>query len=332
MANKERFATDFMQLKEVFADIFNFFLYGGKEKILPQQLHEKSTEILDIRKSSAVKKQSMQQSSDLLCLLSMEDDLHSYLLLGIGNPAPVHSVLPIRSMLYSALQYRDQIKWITKQKRIEQQHAAEHVETFNTAPQSSSKLSDVLPKEDFLRPVITLVIYLGTEPWKYPRSVHQMLTDAPLELLEYLPDYQLHLIEPASLSDEQLMKFQSNLREILLCFKHANDKERFHTILRDPRFTAMQYEAAVLLTEFADLKLNLDENQKGGTIDMFSAFEQIKEDCKREGQTLGNFEARLAAVKALLNNLNLDVDAAMKALDIPTEQQDLIRKQFTPVS
>ena len=85
------------------------------------------------------------------------------------------------------------------------------------------EFSSVFQKEDRLHPVITVVIYFSTDPWDGPRSVHEMLSDIPPELLDYIPNYKLHLIEPAALSDEQLQKFQSNLREVLLFIKYAKD-------------------------------------------------------------------------------------------------------------
>ena len=341
MANKEILTKEYMQLKDVFADVFNFFLFDGKEVIQPQQLREKNTDIFDIRRLPSAKKQPVQQFRDLLCLLSMTDDTHSYLLLGIENQTQVQYALPIRGMLYDALQYRDQIKLITKQRRLERQQAAaqeNHVtpaeqpwsDVPNVSANTSAEFLSGFQKEDRLHPVITVVIYFCTDPWYGPRSVHDMLSEISPELLEFIPNYKLHLIEPAALSCEQLQKFQSNLREILLCIKYANDKERLDTIIQDPRFGAVQYEAAAILNEFADLKLDLTDNHKGGTINMLPGFEQLREDYKRQGQALGSFETQLTCVKSLMANLNLDIEAAMKALDISEEQQALILKQLTP--
>ena len=47
MATKDVLTKEYMQLKDVFADVFNFFLFDGKPVIQPQQLREKNTEIFD---------------------------------------------------------------------------------------------------------------------------------------------------------------------------------------------------------------------------------------------------------------------------------------------
>jgi hypothetical protein len=59
---------------------------------------------------------------------------------------------------------------------------------------------------------------------------------------------------------------------------------------------------------------------------MFIGFEQLKEDYKRQGK----LESLLISVKSLMTNLNLDIEAAMKALNISEDQQEVIRTEITP--
>ena len=336
MSLKDVVTKDYMQLKDVFADVFNFFLHDGKPVIQSHQLKEKSTEIFDIRKHPSGKSQAVQRYRDLLCILSMEDPKQSYLLLGIENQTQVHYAMPIRNMLYDALQYRDQIKLITKQHRIERQKALDQ----QSESQTSAEFLSGFSKDDKLHPVITLVVYFGSEPWDGPRCVHEMFADTAPELLAFVPNYPLHLIEPAALSDESLKKFQTNLREILTCIKYSNNKERLDEVMHDPRFNAVQYEAAVLLNEIIDLKLNIPDAQKGDAVNMCIAFDQIKENCKRQGleeghaqghaqgHAAGLFEANLAAVQSIMHNLNLDLNEALAAMNLPLEQQELIRQKI----
>ena len=152
---------------------------------------------------------------------------------------------------------------ITKKCRLEWQHAEQQ--------QLQNNALKEFQKEDLLHPVITVVLYFGSDPWAGPRSVHDMLADLPPELLEFIPDYKLHLIELASLSDSQLQKFQSHLREVLFCLKHANHKEQLHTLLQDPQFRAIPYEAAALLNEFLGLNFDLTGKQKGDIISLCTA-------------------------------------------------------------
>ena len=153
---------------------------------------------------------------------------------------------------------------------------------------------------------------------------------------------------PFSMGRQLLKKFQTNLREILTCIKYSNNKERLDEVMHDPRFNAVQYEAAVLLNELIDLKLNIPDTQKGDAVNMCIAFDQIKEDCKRQGleeghaqghaqgleqghaqgRTAGLFEANLAAVQSIMHNLNLDLNEALAAINLPLEQQELIRQKI----
>lgn len=69
-----------------------------------------------------------------------------------------------------------------------------------------------------LCPVITLVLYFGTEPWSGPTSLHDML-DLPEELKEYVPDYKINLVQVAFLPDETIAQFQSDFQIVAEFFK-----------------------------------------------------------------------------------------------------------------
>ena len=48
-----------------------------------------------------------------------------------------------------------------------------------------------LKKEDRLVPVITLVLYMGEDPWNAAKRLHDLLdfSEIPHELRDYVPDY-----------------------------------------------------------------------------------------------------------------------------------------------
>lgn len=62
-------------------------------------------------------------------------------------------------------------------------------------------------KEDVLKPVVTLVIHFGADEWDAPLSLHEMMGTQNEKLMHYVQDYQIHLIDPAKLTEEDLKKF-----------------------------------------------------------------------------------------------------------------------------
>ena len=89
-------------------------------------------------------------------------------------------------------------------------------------------------KEDRLTPVITLVVYFGTERWDAPRSVHQMFDQTYGEhMMSFVPDYKINLLEPAALSDEDLAQFTTDFGRIMEFLQCSNDKQRRNELLAE---------------------------------------------------------------------------------------------------
>lgn len=63
-------------------------------------------------------------------------------------------------------------------------------------------------------PVITLVLYFGSERrWKKPRSLFEQM-EVPVEFRPYVNDYKINVFEIAYLTDEQVKCFKSDFRII----------------------------------------------------------------------------------------------------------------------
>lgn len=80
-------------------------------------------------------------------------------------------------------------------------------------------------KEDKLILVITLVVFFSPDPWDGPMTLREMMSVKDRRLLPLVPDYQVYLIAPSGLSDEELDKFHTTLREVLAFIKYSKDME-----------------------------------------------------------------------------------------------------------
>jgi hypothetical protein len=115
MSDKDTATKKYMQDKETFADAFNFFLYGGRQVIDPGKLEPLDTASIALPYGDNGKAVSMQKYRDILKKLTvMRDGRATYLMLGIENQSEVHYAMPVRNMLYNAIQYANQVEEIAK--------------------------------------------------------------------------------------------------------------------------------------------------------------------------------------------------------------------------
>ena len=53
-----------------------------------------------------------------------------------------------------------------------------------------------------------------------------------MEILSYVENYRIHLIDPAKLTEEELNKFSTSMREVMGYIKYSNNKEKLLDFLR----------------------------------------------------------------------------------------------------
>ena len=224
MSKKDTVTKAFMRENTVFADAFNYLIFGGKQVIQPEHLQElDTTELIQLTvKGKKLQNEAVQKYRDILkAAVIMEDENADYLMLGIENQTEVHYAMPVRNMIYDALQYGNQVSAI----------AAQHTKEKNAA--TPAEFISGFHKSDKLRPVITLVVHFGADPWDGATSLHEMMDLPREEMRAFIQDYKIHLIDPAAIEPEELEKFSSSLREVLGCIKYSNDKEKLSSFIRN---------------------------------------------------------------------------------------------------
>ena len=79
--------------------------------------------------------------------------------------------------------------------------------------------------EDRLIPSITVTIFFGSEEWDGPLSLFDMMDVPDPDVFAYMDNYHVRLIAPAQMPDEEIMKFQSSLREVMLFIKFRRSRK-----------------------------------------------------------------------------------------------------------
>ena len=161
-------------------------LFHGKREVKEEELAETGTE--------------SQYKADDSVLHAQERDVAKYwkkgkirlALYGLENQTTIDYKMPMRILNYDGMSYRSQL----------------------------------LKDENEVYPVITLVLYFGTDrQWKKPLSLYEMFS-VPEELKEYINDYKINVFNIAYLSEEQVNMFTSDFKIVADYFvqKRKNGK------------------------------------------------------------------------------------------------------------
>ena len=191
MGTKDIKTKKYMESVEHFADAFNYFLYGGRQVIQADHLEEvDATEIGIIWQNDS--EEVVQKYRDVLksCVI-MWDGYITYIYLGVENQSDIHYAMPVKNMIYDALNYGRQVSERAKEHRKEKDL-------------SGDEFLSGFSKTDKLKPVITLTIYFGADEWDAPRCLFDMIELIPPELEKYIDNYRLNLIIPKEIKDFSL--------------------------------------------------------------------------------------------------------------------------------
>ena len=302
-----------MKNNSVFADAFNYFIYDGKQVIKPENLHELDTTEIAIPFGNR-NEEAVQKFRDLLkAAVFMADDDMVYLVLGVENEAEVKFAEPVKTGLYDFLQYSKQV----------QQTAARHREAKDWKGHDDGEFLSGFYRDDRLTPVITLVILFGPKKWDGPRTLHEMMSVQDRDILKYVADYKLNLIEPAAMGTDDLDRLHSSLRAVLGFIKYSNDGDELDVFLSKERgLRALDVEAARVIKACANTEIEIDEKAK--VIDVCKAEREMREKASEKArlETLKN------DVRNVMEFFKVGVEEAMKALKVGEEDQTILMKMI----
>lgn len=170
MGEKDISEKILINYNDVFADIINVCAFDGKEMVKPEDLENASVHA--------------QYKEDKGILHEEERDVVKYwknksariVIYGIENQTEEDKDMPFRIIGYDGASYRAQL----------------------------------LEQDKNIVPVVSFVLYFGTDKrWKTPRNIKKLMK-IPEGLDEFVNDYIIHVIEVAWITDEQLKMFKSD--------------------------------------------------------------------------------------------------------------------------
>lgn len=295
---------DYVKDANVFADIFNYYIYGGRQVILPEQLTERDSTKIALPYGADGAVVPVQRFRDVQKLYAaMTDGKMEYVLYGAENQAEIHYAMAVKNNLYDALEYAGQVEEAARSHRKEMKRKKKQGETSDEEDRKKPNAGEFLSgfwAEDRLIPSITVTIFFGSEEWDGPLSLFEMMDVSDPDVLACMDNYRVRLIAPAQMSDEEIMKFQSSLREVMLFIKYSGDKENLIRILKanEKRFREVERRAADVIEAITNSGINYDKNEEA--VDVCQAIQEMRKESLKEGIAEGIKEGAIKTAKKML--------------------------------
>ncbi|KAI4447496.1 hypothetical protein C823_002015 [Eubacterium plexicaudatum ASF492] len=151
-----------------------------------------------------------------------------------------------------------------------------------------------------------MTIFFGSEEWDGPLSLFDMMDVSDPEVLACVDNYHVRLIAPAQMADEEIMKFQSSLREVMLFIKYSKDKENLSMVLaaNERRFREVERRAADVIEAITNSGIKYDEEDE--VVNVCQAIQEIRMEERKIGEQDGELrKAKEAARNFIILGLML---------------------------
>ena len=311
MGKKNDLLNQYLEKTDVFADLCNAVIYGGKKVILPYQL-------ADMQRNYSRKKcgrdgipHKVTRSRDAAKLLCRGGH---FIKIAFENQDGLNFCMPLRCMEYDGMELSKQLGW------IRHRH-----ETDGDLHEGAEYLSGI-KEGDRLIPILTIVFYHGKGKWTAARRLLDMLDTAGADgaIRELLPDYRMNVICLEDLDEDC---FRTGLHDLVALMKRREDREAFSEYLdaNRERLDHLDEELYTLICAMLNLS-NLNRcrgkyyNKETGDYRMCTAIREMMQIEKKDGIEIGERRMGILAQKLTLAGRTDDL---LKAV-----QDDAARSQF----
>lgn len=271
MQRKNALAMEYLDDEERIADFINVVYFQGKNVVNALDVHDADGVQYRV-KGEGRKKKTRQYSRDKLrkVVLGMQ-----CMFIGIEHQSAVNYMMPLRVMGYDLASYERQVKALGRGHRRKKDL-------------KGSEYISGIASSDRLWPSLTVVLYMGNEPWAGPCDLHDMLElDGKLAAVKkYVPNYVLHIVDVNTYSEWE--RFTSDLRQFFGYMRHQKDKKELMRYLEEhgKEYEDMpeeMYDLLSCMTDWEKMKRIKENNRVEGGINMTKAWEEWIESERAEG-------------------------------------------------
>ena len=315
MGIKDTVTIKYMKQNEIFADAFNYFIYGGEQVIKPDCLEELDTREIGVPYGGEKgEKQPVHKARDIIkTVTAMTDKRTAYLLLAIENQSNIHYAMPVKNLVYDALQYAKQVE----------RAISSHKKSGDYKEAGSDEYLSGFMKEDRLMPVVTLTVYFGAKKWDGPMCVHEMFGEQDERVLALVQDYKINLLAPASVEENDFDKFQTTLKEVMKFIKYSEDADKLEeAVSKDEKFLHLGRNEVDVLNTCVSANLAVHEDEE--VIDVCGAIQTIADRAAKRATE----QTRMDSIKNLMEKMGWSAEQSMDMLGVPENERQLLLQQI----
>ena len=227
MGSKDLAEKNLLQYKDVFSDIVNVNLFGGRHYISANELSREPGELIT-KSSSDNKLKQLQMDVPMKCIKKY----NTRFFVCLENQSDINNIMPVRDMGYQHAKYMEQVRTIKETNRQQQ-----------TYP---SPITKGIHDTQKLDPVITLVLNYSQKEWKKPKQLQDVLNipdDMRKEFEKWISPHSIGIINLANQSESTMQMYHSDFKYIVRYLSCKNDKEKLESFFRTTDFELDHPEA-----------------------------------------------------------------------------------------
>ena len=270
MGKKDEYQYDYLDDYERFADQVNGALFGGRQVVKPDELEPADAQTVYLGKEAG-KRENFGTIADKTRTWQGRR-IH---IIALQNQSYADYRMVLRNMLSESIGYHRQ--WKMKQ--------AAHRKAKDLKTGTDAFLSGMTKEEKFT-PIITLVVYCGTEHgWGGAKCLHDLL-DIDDEMKEFISNYKLNLYDCHE--HDTFDEYHTGLRQLFETIRYSKDKEQLKRVIEKNKdtYSSIDSETRELLDVMANVRIPEEYKimeQGKERYNMCKAIEDMRLESKMEG-------------------------------------------------
>lgn len=288
MQEKDVISIEYLEDAARIADLVNGYVYKGREIFKAEDVSEVS------RSAARIGKEADKVRTQVITADVVRKFAHGIqvVIIALENQSHIHYAMPVRVMNVESANYHRQWRQMANRHRRKRDiKGAEFLSGF--------------AREDKLIPTVTIVVYMGREPWDGPRTLKDMmdLESYPDDMKELIADYPIHLLEVRRYENPE--HFHTDLQQVFGFLQRENDKKTLADYVKEHEdvfrnLSEDAYDMISVLTRTEELQGLKKEYEEGGRVNMCKAIDDMVKDGRREGTQRAN---RLVCILAAQNRM-----------------------------
>lgn len=268
MGKKDDYQFDYLDDDRRFADQINGALFNGRQIVKPEELEPEEAQTVSPGERTGI--------GDIKTIVDKVriwkgKKLH---ILAVENQNYVDYRMVFRNMLSESIGYHKQ--WRRRKRAHEETHDLKDRDEYLSGMKKGEKFA----------PIITLVVYFGSDSsWDGARCLYDLL-EIDDELKEYVTNYRMNLYDCHE--HDTFDEYKTGLRQVFEAVRYAKDKEKLREVMEENReaYSRIDSDTRNMLEVVANIKIPeecrvMEEGKE--RYDMCKAFEDMRQEGYDEG-------------------------------------------------